>query len=161
MITANTKVTAVEILKELGIKNAENVFGKMRVRIGGIAGINAADKVINLPPETKTVEVIVGNELYELELAKGREDITDVTEGARAALDAEGVEATKQSEKLQAVKELARKIREAQDAGEEYEPTKAEEKILDQAVERVDAEREAKAAATTGANRKPIKVKSK
>ena len=96
MITANTKVTALEVLTELGIKNTDDIFGKMRVRIGGIAGINSGDRVINLPPEVKAVEVIVGDQLYELELAKGTKednaDVATVSEGAKEIIEAKGVE---------------------------------------------------------------------
>jgi hypothetical protein len=162
MITANTKITALEILNEVGIKKAEDVFGKMRVRIGGISGINKADHLIVIPANTTNLEVIVGNELYDLELVKGRNDIADVSEGAQAATEAKGLLATAQAEKLQQVKVLSAKIRESQDKGEEYQPTKAEEKILEEAIVKADADREnIENAKANRQDRKAIKVKSK
>lgn len=163
MITPNTKVTALEVLAECGIKDAEKLLGKVRVRIGGIR-VRSAEDVVKFQPETKKVEVIVGSELYELELAKGNKEdnaeVFTVSEGAREALDAEGKEASEQAEHLTAVKDLARKIRLAQDADQEYKPTKEEEKYLDEAIERADADREALEAAEGGEKPEAKKVKS-
>lgn len=161
MITANSKVTAVEILTELGVKNADKVFGKMRVRIGGIAGINKATRVINIPASVKKIEVIVGSDLYELELAAGRKEIADISEGARATLDAEGKEASQAAVELQKAKDLARKIRDMQDSEQEYTPTKAEEPYVEKAIEIVEAGREAEEAAKKASKPQAIKVKSK
>lgn len=163
MITANTKVTAKEVLQEVGI-NDMSVFGTMRVRIGGIPGINEPDRVINISPEAKTIEVIVGNELYELELAKGTKDdnadIATVSEEAQKAIEAKGAEASEKAEHLQQVKKLADKLRQAQNDGFAYKPTPEEKLILDEATEKAEADR-ANLEANKGPKPDAIKVKSK
>lgn len=161
MITANTKITALEVLEELGIENPADVFGAMRVRIGGIPGINDANKVINIPAETKTLEVIVGNKLFDLELAKGNKennaDVPTITESAKEVKEAEGVEATEKAEHLQKVKQLAKKIKDTQG---QFVASKQEEPFLEEAVEMFDAQELANQESIT-TNLEKIKVKSK
>ena len=148
MITPNTKVTALEILQECEIKDAENVFGNMRVRIGGIMGITGPQHLINIPAEATEIEVIVGNEVIDLVLSEGNEEnnaeIRVISDEAKVVLEAEGKEATEKSEELQAVKQLARKI---QDSDGTHVPTKEEVKHLERAIEIVEAEEAVEAAA--------------
>lgn len=162
MITANSKVTALDILNELGVANAENVFGSARVRIGGIAGINTPGHLINIPAECTKVDVIVGDQYFELELAKGNKDdnaeVRTFSENARAALEAEGKVATEGAHKRQAAKELARKLME----NEGYTPDKNEEKHLVEAQEIVEAHADAEAKAKEAKKQREVtKVKSK
>lgn len=139
MITPNTKVTAQEVLKECGI--TDDVFGKMRVRIGGIMGINSPTHLINIPAETTELEVIVGNKVFDLELSPGNDTdnmhIRVISDEAKKVLEAEGKADSKKAEELQAVKALARKIQENDGT---YTPTKSEEKHLERATEIVEAE---------------------
>lgn len=103
---ANTKYTVAELITEAGYK-PEDVVGKVRVRIGGIP-VNDPAKVITFQPEVKKVEVIVGTEAVELEV-EGVEKVHTISEGARASLDAEGVETSKQVEAMQKAKAEANK----------------------------------------------------
>lgn len=165
MITPNTKVTALDVLKECGVKTPADKFGKVRVRIGGIAGINRPDYLITIQPETTSLEVIVGSEIYDLELSKGNDesnkDVFEVTADAKGALEVRGAEATKKANKNTQVKELARKIIAHEDSNEEYEPTKAEEKLLNNALDRVDAIRDAQKNPVVRDKDRPVKkVKS-
>jgi len=146
MITANTKLTALEVLQECGVENAESIIGTMRVRIGGIAGINTPDHLIFITPDTKVVEVIVGGDIYDLELSKGNAenntDIKVITDVAKAAIEKKGKEVTQKSVELQKVKQLAKNIRENNFT---YEPTNEEEisnfeKAIEIAQGQVDAE---------------------
>lgn len=143
MITANTRVTALDILKECGLENAESLFGETRIRIGGIAGISDPNRLIKIQPGTEVIEVIVGTDIYDLELAKGNkednENIFTISEHAQEVTEEEGRQATEQAEQLQAVKELARKLM----ADDNYEPTLEEQDYLDQANEMVVAQQEA------------------
>lgn len=136
MITANTKLTALEVLQECGVENAESIFGTARVRIGGIAGINTPDHLINITPETTNLEVIVAGEVFDLELAKGNKennaDVRVITDAAKVAIENKGKVATAKSEELQKVKQLAKNIRENDFT---YEPTKEEEKHFEKATE--------------------------
>lgn len=163
MITANTKITAKEVLKEVGILDT-SVFGTMRVRIGGIAGINDPDRVINIAPTAKTLEVIVGNDLYELELAKGTKennaDVATVTSEAKAVIEDKGRDSSKKAEHLQKVRDLSRKIRESKQASKKYQPNKDEERIFTEAAEKADLDL-ANLESQTKLGLKPIKVKSK
>lgn len=167
MITANTKVTALDILNELGIENAEAKFGAVRVRIGGVPGINTPDRLITIQPDVKKLDVVVGNEWYELELHAGTPEnnktIFTITESAKAAIKTRGEKANEKAEKIQAVKQLVNKIKKASDKGIEYTPTKAEEKFLDKANEKIELDEIAQAAANdaTRVARKPTKVQSK
>lgn len=109
---ANTKYTVAEILTEAGYKPAD-VVGKVRVRIAGIP-VNDPNKVVSLQPEVKTIEIIVGTEAKDVAVEKG-EDHVVVSDGARTALDAEGVETNKQVEALQKAKAEALKKEEAEE----------------------------------------------
>lgn len=167
MITPNTKVTALEILKEIGIKNAEDKFGKIRVRIGGLSGINTPDHLVKIQPNTRAIEVIVGTDVYELNLADGNaqdnKNIATVTENAKSVLEKKGVEATKKAEELQTVKDIAKRMLEAEESGAEFTPTKEESKHLEKATERAEAIKAARKAAKAEAKlpRNVIKVQSK
>jgi hypothetical protein len=79
MIT-NKKYTALEILKALDLKTfkvgeaeftPEQVFGKVRVMIGGIMGIVKPEHAIRVV-STGKLEIVVGNEKYELPLEEER-----------------------------------------------------------------------------------------
>lgn len=65
---SNAKYTALEILDAAGFDNASEIFGKVKVRIGGIVGISKPDHKINIPEGTKEVDVIVGRELAVLKI---------------------------------------------------------------------------------------------
>jgi hypothetical protein len=65
---ANAKYTAKEILAEAGVENLDEVFGKLRVRIAGLRGIVSPDHVIKIPTGTKSLEVIVGNDAFDVTL---------------------------------------------------------------------------------------------
>lgn len=148
MITANTKLTALEILTECGVENPADKFGKVRVRIGGIAGINKPDYLINVPPEAKTIEVIVGADIFDLELAKGNKDnsadVPVISEAAREVLDTEGKEEAAKFDHRRAVKKLARRMQEAEDTKQDFTPTKQEEALVEEATEVVEAKKEAR-----------------
>lgn len=137
MITANTKLTALEVLQECGVANAESVFGSMRVRIGGISGINNAEHLINITPETKTLEVIVGTEIFDLELSKGNKDdnadIRTFSPAAKVVLEKKGAEVTKKSEELQKIKQIAKNI--VENDFEYVAANKEEEKLFERATE--------------------------
>jgi hypothetical protein len=105
MLTPNTKCTALDILTEAGIKDAESLFGTTRIRIGGIAGIVKPDHLIRIPTETKTLEVIVGNSVHDVKIRQTRIDIPDVTEAAQLVIEEKGRQATAQAKKLQAAKQ--------------------------------------------------------
>lgn len=162
MITANSKITALEILNELGIKNAESIFGTMRVRIGGISGINTAEHLINIPAEATELEVIVGAKVYDLELNKGNKEnnaeIRTISDEAKTVLENEGKKATEAAEKLQAVKAVAKNIKEN---GDNYTPSKEEKAHFDEAMQMVENENIAKEAQVESPEADRIKVKSK
>lgn len=105
---ANTKYTALEILTEAGVETPEEKFGKFKVRIAGLRGIVTPDHLVKFGPEVKNVEVIVGVEKYEVEILGEAPENTEISEGAREALDAKGKKATEKSEKLQAEKKAAK-----------------------------------------------------
>jgi len=105
---ANTKYTALEILTLSGIEKPEEKFGKVRVRIAGIAGITKPDHLIKLQAGTKEFDVIVGEETKTVKI-EGDEETSVVSEGARVSLDNKGVEAIKKFEDLAKVKAEAKK----------------------------------------------------
>lgn len=80
----NTIYTAKELLETAGF-NAE-VIGKVRVRIGGIAGIVTPEHLINTGHSEK-IDVLVGADLVTLELENQEEVV--LSEGAKAVKDAE------------------------------------------------------------------------
>lgn len=104
---ANGKYTVLEILTEAGVENPEEKVGKVRVRVGGIP-VNDPNKVINFQPGTKSVDLIVGDESFNVKLAKESKERV-FSEGAREALDAEGQEVNKQVEAIQKAKAEAAK----------------------------------------------------
>jgi len=93
------KYTALEIVKaleedfdfELGDQTytAEEIFGKFRVRINGIAGINRPDKLIKFQPGTEKVTIVIGNDSYELDIKKLGDDVSEdnISVGAKKALE--------------------------------------------------------------------------
>lgn len=89
---ANAKYTAEELLNEAGFDGDK--LGKVRVRIGGIP-VNKPDHVINIPAGSDKIDVLVGQDTKELSF-DGDNDERQVSDGARASLDAEGaaIEAT-------------------------------------------------------------------
>lgn len=163
MITPNSKLTALEVLTECGVKDAEAVFGTMRVRIGGISGINTPDHLINIPASAEVLEVIVGSDVYDLTLAKGNKsdnaEIRTISEDAKAVIEERGVELTEKAEKLQEVKKIARLMR---DGGVFTPKNKADEEMLEQARALNESHDEAIALAEEAkAERQRIAVKSK
>ncbi len=93
----NTKYTALEILTVAKIADAGAVFGKIRVRIAGIAGIVKPDHLIKIQPGTKEIEIIVGVDSYKLAFEEGEAEQA-VSEGAKVALEVKGKESTKKAE---------------------------------------------------------------
>lgn len=83
---ANTKYTALEILKAVGIKKPEDKFGKMRVRIAGISGIVKADHLIKIQAGTKEIDILVGEESKVLKF-DGIEKKFVISKLAKEALD--------------------------------------------------------------------------
>jgi hypothetical protein len=163
MITPNSKLTALEVLQECGVENAEALFGTTRVRIGGISGINTPDHLINIPASAEMVEVIVGNEIYELTLSKGNKDnnkdIRTISPSAQVRLEEKGREATVKGEQLQAVKQVAKLLR---DGGVYTPESEEEEKVLAKAEALNESHVEAVALAEEAkANRPRKEVKSK
>lgn len=82
----NTKYTALEILKEAGIKKPEEQFGKVRIRIAGIAGIVKPDHLIKIQPETKSIEIVVGEEVFNLKFV-GKSKHSVISDSAKKVLD--------------------------------------------------------------------------
>lgn len=95
------KYTAQEIVEAAGFA-AEDI-GSVRCVIGGIRGINDKSKVINALEGQ--ISVVVGENATDLTVIASEEPI--VSEGARNALDAEGRDATAQSEALRAERAAA------------------------------------------------------
>jgi hypothetical protein len=82
----NTKYTALEILKEVGIKKAEEKFGKMRIRIAGIAGIVKPEHLIKIQSETKSIEIVVGDEVLDLKFV-GKSKHSVISDSAKEVLN--------------------------------------------------------------------------
>jgi len=95
---ANTKYTALEILKEAGYKNAEDKFGKFRVVIGGIMGIVKPDHVVGISEGTKNLEITVGIETKIIKVLSSKN--AEVSDGARETLDNDGRIELKRQEKI-------------------------------------------------------------
>jgi len=85
----NCKYTALEILKEAGIKEPEKVFGKMRVVIGGIHGINTPDRVIKISKGTKEISVLVGKDIKKIKI-EGDDKEGAISEEAHKVKEAKG-----------------------------------------------------------------------
>lgn len=92
------KYTAQEIVEAAGLA-AEDI-GNVRVRIGGIRGINTPGHVVYLNPGE--AEVVVGDQKVAVSVSEGEEGF--VSAGARETLDADGKAATEAAEALQAQK---------------------------------------------------------
>lgn len=103
---SNTKYTALEVLTEAGYKEAESIFGKVRVIIGGISGIVRPDYVLNFPVGTTQIDIVVGNTIKKVEISEG-EDEPEMSELAKRIKEIEGEQVTQQAEKLNKVKEEA------------------------------------------------------
>jgi hypothetical protein len=166
MITANSRVTALDILEELGVANAADKIKNVRVRIGGVAGINKPEHLIAIQPEVTHLDVLVGTDFYELELAEGNaENNADVkTFSARAmtALKAKGDKSTEQAKQIQKIKAVARKIAEAEEKGEEFVAKGDDIEVIDEAREKVALDKKAREeVAKKKPNREVTKVKSK
>ena len=82
----NTKYTALEILKEAGIKSPETKFGKMRVRIAGISGIVKPEHLIKIQAGTKKIDILVGEEVKSLEF-EGDEKASIISKLAKEVLN--------------------------------------------------------------------------
>ena len=109
---SNAKYTALEILTAAEIVDAPVLFGKVRVRIAGIAGIVKPDHLIKIGPSVKVIDIIVGTEKYEVKI-EGVEEEFVVTEEAEKALAAKGIEVTKKNEdRAKAKKAEAEKAKE-------------------------------------------------
>lgn len=113
---ANITYTAKDILQSQGI-DVESI-GKMRVRIGGIA-VFTPDQLIRVPqnPEGK-LNIIIGNEKREVEIEAN--DEVGATEEAQKVIEADGRQASKDSEMLTEAKKATEakinKLVEASDA---------------------------------------------
>jgi hypothetical protein len=83
---ANTKYTALELLKEAKIKNPESKFGKVRIMIAGIAGIIKPDHLIKIQPNTKSIDILIGNENVSLKI-DGSEKSSCVSKLAKEILN--------------------------------------------------------------------------
>lgn len=70
---ANARYTAQEIIEMSGLEVPANLFGGYRLRIGGIS-VNNPNHLINIPAGTNTLEVIVGNESFDLDIEESAED---------------------------------------------------------------------------------------
>ena len=123
MIYKNTSHTAQEVIDALGVNPfvlgeqkfaRDEVIGKVRVRIGGIAGITDPEKVVKIGDDNK-VEVIVGNKAYDLKVSTAPKGLNGISEEARGVLDQDGKELTKKFEALQEAKAEARAKAEAEE----------------------------------------------
>lgn len=132
MIKANAKYTALEILTEAGFTKPEDLLGKFRVIIGGLQGIVTADHIVKIPTDTKELEVVVGIEVKTIKIKQESED-TEVSEGARIKLEAEGKINAEKAEHNQQVKEVARKIMQAHKEEVEFAPHGAEIELMPEA----------------------------
>lgn len=61
------KYPVLEILAEAGVENAQELIGKVRVRIGGL-NVSSPEQVINFQPDVKEVEIVVGDKKGKLTL---------------------------------------------------------------------------------------------
>lgn len=82
----NTKYTALEILKGAGFKNPEKEFGKVKIRIAGIAGIVKPDHLIKIQLGTKRIDVQVANEVKVLKF-DGFEEQSVISDNAKKVLN--------------------------------------------------------------------------
>lgn len=103
---SNVKVTALEILEAAGVSEAGEVFGKTRVRIGGIAGIVSPDHLVKIQPGVEKIEIIVGVEATTLELEPAGDP--EISEKAKEALEKRGRAAVKAATKLQEAKKKSK-----------------------------------------------------
>lgn len=90
---ANAKYTALEILTAAKIADAAGLFGKVRIRIAGIAGIVAPDHLIKIGADIKVIDIIVGTDKHAVEIEGVEKDFV-VTEDAKIALAIKGEKAT-------------------------------------------------------------------
>ncbi len=93
---ANGKYTALEILQEAGIENPQDVFGKMRVRIAGIAGIVKPNHLITIQSGVEKIDVIVGAEKVGLELEQSEEKT--ISSEAKMAIEKKAEKIKKETE---------------------------------------------------------------
>lgn len=94
------KYTALEVLQALDqdfefdgqVYEAEEVFGKFRVRINGIAGITKPEHIFRFQPGTEEIKVVVGNETYDLDLDAIDDGVDEstISEGAKQVIEAQG-----------------------------------------------------------------------
>jgi hypothetical protein len=93
---SNSTYTALEILKATGAEKftvdekeytAEEVFGKASVMIGGIRGIVAGEKIINIPTETESLDIMVGVSTFSIAIEKNDGD-KEHSEAVQAVRDA-------------------------------------------------------------------------
>lgn len=113
MLEQEVKYTAREILEAAGLKSSD-VFGKdgelkMRCRIGGLP-VHGPDHIVRVLGGS--VDLVVGTEKHTVKTKKNSPKTPNVSEGAQVALEAEGVEVTKQAEELQKAKATARVAKE-------------------------------------------------
>jgi hypothetical protein len=87
MIKANAKYTAKELVDAAGLDTG--VFGEVGIEIGGIKGIVKPDHIIRVTAGTTSLDVRVGDKTVPVEVSGDNEE-TEISEGARAALDAKG-----------------------------------------------------------------------
>ena len=90
---ANQRLTALEVLKEAGSEfqigeetmSVNDVIGKVRVRIGGIP-VNSPDQLVFVQPSTDSLDVIVGNERFEIDTTEN-EEVRTVSDDAKEVLE--------------------------------------------------------------------------
>ena len=90
---SNAKYTALEILTAANIVGAPDLFGKVRVRIAGIAGIVTPGHLIKIGPSVKVIDIILGTEKHEVKI-EGIEENFVASEEAKKVLKARGKKAT-------------------------------------------------------------------
>ena len=108
---ANVTYTAVELLSIAGFDKPESLFGKGRLSIGGIRGVNEPDRLIKIGAGVTEVEVIVGDEKRMIQVDEVLDEPA-VTKLARKRLDEDMPEGTEP---------------EAEDTGDEVEPVDSPE----------------------------------
>jgi hypothetical protein len=135
-MNANARYTALEILEQAKVENAIEKFGKLRIRIAGIRGIVKPDHVITLQPNTQTIDILVGNDSYTLDIKKSEKTRT-VSEGV---LNAKVLEGTTNSENYETLQDSKAQLRNTMRNAEselnrkykDLEPTERQAKVKEE-----------------------------
>ena len=99
---ANSKYTALEILKAAGVPEPEAKIGKVKVRIGGLS-ISSPTQLIKVQEGVGSFDILVGTETFEVAFDKAGDELA-VSEAAKTALEAKGKVSTEKAEAIQAAK---------------------------------------------------------